>query len=861
MSTVMCRTEMLCILYCDIVSSTAMGVEARQEGAEATYNETIRRFVALWREALEAAGAAFVKPMGDGVLATFRDPRNAVMAAVTARESLDADPLCRGIRMRVGLHIGSVSVQSDGDILGPDAALGERIMAQAQAGHILVSEACATQVRLCLPADYRLHDLGESALKGFDRPTRIYQLCAPGFGERAQPFARTSRPKGNLPVALDSFVGRRRERAQLRRFLADPVQRCVTLVGAGGSGKTRLALQVAQDVQDPFPDGTYFVALEECTDTDGVYARIAAALGTPLRPNAEAFTTLESALTARRMLLILDNFEQALSAAGGVAALLEALPGLRVLVTSREPLRFRGERVYDLDPLGVPPPSASYREITASESVRLFKERLQAADRQFRLTEEKAATIADICRALSGLPLAVEIVAAEARYRPLSALRQELQSELLDLEARMVNIPARQRTLRAAFEVSYRQLSEADRALFAQLSLFETAFGSTEVYDVCTGADLEDGLRRLQDKSLVCFDGVDHARPYRLLVPVREYARDRLGVPQGAVRQRFIAAFTRRAQNLRDAYYKNAEPEALSGVQMDLDNFRAAWNLASEDDQPESIADLGMAVTFFVPFLPRATNIEVWLEDTERALRRLEDRYRLGKLYNARARLANIRGAFVDAVAYQRKVLDCLTETGSDAEIADVHSTLAWQALRAQDFPTAERHARRGLELGRKAGETEPQAVAFCVLASVLTPQNPEEAARMAQRSLALFREQGERVGMAHASIALAAIAEAHEDLAAAEARYRDALGFCWELGMEVQVARCLEMIAKFYARSGDRPLASTLLAAAANAQKALGLPETARLALPETDLRAEEEPPLAAVVEGMLSAPPAFHR
>ncbi len=854
MSTTMCRAEMLCILYCDVVSSTASAVAARQKGLEAAHNAVFLRFMALWRDTLEGAGATFIKSIGDGFLATFRDPQSAIQAVVEVRRRLDADPDCKAIPLRVGLHVGMVSVQPDGDILGPEAALGKRVTNLAYPGHVLVSDAFAGQMRLSLSPDYRLHDLGESLLQGFDRPVRIFQLCAPGWEEKAQPPVRAP-----LPTPLDSFIGRKRERALLRRYLTDPIRRCITLLGAGGSGKTRLALQVAQDVQAHFPDVVVFVALEECADTAGVLARIAAALSIPLRANTEVIAALETALKGRRTLLVLDNFEQALSAASAVSTLLESLPDLHALVTSREPLRVRGERLYDLDPLGVPAPEASYREIRTAESVHLFKERLEATGRDFKLTEANAPVVADLCRAVSGLPLAVEIVAAEAQYRTLAELRSELNAQLLDLEARMRDIPARQRTLRAAFEVSYHRLSEADQLLFAQLGLFETSFGPNEVYDVCTGAGLEGGLRRLQEKSLLVSEGPDCPRPYRMLIPVREYARDRLGEPQGAVRQRFIAAFTRRAQSLWDAFYNSTAPSALSDFQADLDNFRAAWRLACEDSHAEAIADLGMAVTYFAPILPRATHIEAWLDDTEHALRQLEDRYRLGKLYNTRARLANSQGRFVEAVAWQRKVVEHLEETGSPAEIADVHSTLAWQALRAQDYVTAERHARRGLELGRQAGEMEPQAVALCVLASILTPDNLAEAEEMARQSLALFQTQEGLIGTTHARIALAAIAEAREDLAAAEAHYRVALLSCWEHRMEVQVARCLEAIARFHTRFGDRALAARLLAAAANTQKALGLPETARLSLPGSAAPIESEPPLARVVEQLLASPPAF--
>ncbi|HZO86742.1 MAG TPA: AAA family ATPase [Chthonomonadaceae bacterium] len=857
MSPTQCPTEMLCILFSDIVSSTPPWVKARREGQDAAYNADLYRSLCLWREALRVAGASFLKSTGDGVMAVFGDPHAALQALVQGRRALSADAFGKTVSLRVGLHIGAVSRLPDGDIAGPDAALGARIMEAAQGGQILVSESWASQIKPYLPAEYRLHDLGEARLRGFDTPVRLFQLSAPGWLEAALPPS----PRSNLPPPLDRFVGRKRELRALRRYLADPVQRCVTLVGTGGCGKTRLALEVAREAQADFPDGVYFVALEESTEAGHVLARLASALSLSLSPNADILCLLQAALTGRRALLVLDNFEQALSAVCVVSTLLETLPALRLLVTSREPLQAHGERIYDLDPLEVPAPDASLRQTATCESVRLFVERVQAVHRQFKLTEASAPEVAAICRALSGLPLALEIVAAEARYRPLAQLRSEIHAELLDIERRLRDSSPRQRTLRATFEWSYRQLSEADRALFAQLGLFETAFSEADVYDVCTGADLGSGLRRLQDKSLICFDQTASERPYRLLIPLREYARDCLGPPTGAVRRRFIAAFTRKAQSLRDAYYDNDEGRALSGMRADLDNFRAAWMLACEDGEPQIIADLGMAVTFFAPLLPRATNLEAWLDTTLSALRRLNDTYRIGKLLNTRARLASTRGAFVQAVQFQSQALECLLPCGAPGEVADLHSTLAFFALRAQNYALAETHARQGIEWARKADDGGSEAMALYVLACVLTPSDLEQATKMAERSLALFQSQNQSRGIAHASLALAAIAEAQANLALAEARYRTAVRLCWEKREEVQLARCLEALARFYARCGVLTLADELLTAAAHAQRTLGMPETASLALPEAaHAPLEGEPPtLDHAVEYVLSAPPAF--
>jgi predicted ATPase/class 3 adenylate cyclase len=846
------RTEIRCIVFSDIVNSTLQSVAARQGGYEQSHNADVHLHIDLWREAVQTFGAEFFKPLGDGMLATFADPMSALLAVNHALTLLSNDPIGKKFAIRVGLHVGAVTVESDGDVLGADANLAARVMDAARAGEILVSDAYASLVKPYL-RDHRLHDLGERDLKGFDTPVRLHRLSRLDSveGTAAWPL------RSDLPVFLDRFVGRKRERAALRRFLTDQVHRGVTLVGTAGCGKTRLASEAARDAQSDYPDGVNFVSLEEATDADGVLVRIAGALTIALSPNLNIRHALQVTLKNRRALLVLDNFEQALPAAGEISNLLQTLPLLHILVTSRDPLLYRGEQVVKLTPLNVPDPSATYRSISGSDSVKLFVDRVAASNDRFRITAANASEIADLCRVVEGLPLALELVAAEARYRSLSRLR-EMRSELLDISTDTVGLPARQRSLRTAFDWSYRQLNERMRLLFAQLGLFETSFGEDHVYDVCTGDDIDAGLRRLCDKGLVCYEEHDGSRPYRLLVPLREYARECLGPPTGAVRQRFIAAFTRRAQNLLENWNANAESQALAGIRADLENFRAAWHLACEDDIPEVISDLGVTVTIFATALPREANIEGWVEKTHHALQQMGDTYRLGRLHNTQARLASRRGAFVDAVRFQQAALDHLIGKCSPYELADAHSTLAFFALRAQNYRMAEHHARLGMEYGSRHRADEPEAVALFVLANVLTPGDQAQATQMAERSMDLFRERGNARGMAHASVALAQIAEANGDIAAAETHYRNALNFCWGQGEEVQVVRCLEAIARFYARHGDRSFARLLFACAAESQRSLGMPETARLALPEhVENEADDScPSLSAVVERVLSAP-----
>lgn len=858
----------LCILYGDLKDSTPPEEEARRNGAEDDQTAAMVAFLDFWESALRSRGAAYFKSLGDGFLATFPDPVPGLRAVVEAWQHWIRLPAPRP-PLRLGMHCGMVAVRPDGDIIGPDAAFGKRVETAAGADQLFVSEAFAGLVRAYLPDGYALHDAGILPLKGFRHPARLFALSAPGLEAPAE-SCRLPASSTNLTQALDKFIGRKRERKELRRLLLRASEPCITLLGPGGCGKTRLAQQVGWDVLGDFPQGVYFVSVENTVSAEAILLRIAEAVGLPLSPNASVLYNLRQVLVGRR-LLILDNFDAVTAyAADTVVPLMRGLPELRLLATSRDPLHCSGERCYDLEPLPVPPTDATLRQIGASESVKLFLERARAADRHFPcLTDTIAPHVALLCRTLSGLPLALELVAAEVRYRPLSALCEDVRSRLLEIESRRPDLPPRQRSLRAAFDSSFTRLDAPDRSLFAQLGMFGAAFSENDVVDVCTGGDLAAGLRRLQNRSLLEYDISDSERPYRLLSPLREYARNALSEHDGPARRRFLRAFLRRAQSLQEKFIHQGEPEALRGIQADLENFRAAWSMAQSENDRKAVADMGLAVTYFVPLLPRSANLDDWIGETERALRHLLSECRdekekreimrhLARVCNTEARLARSREDLMVAVAHQRRSLVWSQSVGTLTEIADAHSTLAHFAELAGDYDTAEKHAKEGIEVSRQAGEQEPEAVALCVLASVFIEKDIALAVQYAEESLRLFREMNEQLGMSNAYMALAEIAEKQQDLRAAETHYREALRCRALIRLDVSLVRLLEILAKFYGRTGRHDFADELLLAAAEAQRAMGLRETASLALPAK--RHSPLPlrplPLAEAVERALAAP-----
>ena len=843
------RTKMFCIVFSDIVGSTVRAEAARRAGYEEDYMRCLCLFREFWEQNLRRHNAQFIKGTGDGVLATFADVATAFRAVTAIRQTLDSHVDLQHFPVRIGMHVGAVGTDAGGDLVGMEVNRAERVMSQGGEGHVLLSDACAALLRPHLPPEYSLHDLGERPLKGFDAHMRLYQLRAPWLVETV-PDSWHTRLQSRLPILTDPFIGREQDRKKLHGYLADPVRRCVSLIGSPGAGKTRLALQVAQDAQNDFPDGVLFVPLEETSSPAAVLSRIASALSVNLSPSADALHVLQNTLSGRRILLILDNFEQALAARDALVKLLESVPHLHLLVTSREPLRVRGERIYDLDPLTPPPENATLSVLRRCESVRLFVERAKAKNSHFKLTAANAADVAALCRAVSGLPLALEILAAETRYVPLQRLRLE-SAAMLDYGS--------ERTLRATFDLSYQRLNESERMLFAQLGLFETAFSEEDVYDVCTGSDLGSGLRILCEKKLICFDTNVEGRPYGLLIPLREFARACPGDPKGAVRQRFIATFTRRAQALRADLSNYAELQAMQGVQANLEHLRKAWDFACTDGLQEAILELGTAVTPFAPLLPHSAGLASWVDVLERALKQAGGNARyLGDLYNTKARLAARDDKYLDAVKHQEQALQYFVQTEIPACLTDAYSTLAMFYLHINGFEKAQRYAQLAIELSKDINDAKSEAVGCFVLANVYRREKIEEAAVMADRSMKLFQDVGERSGIIQAHLALASIAEERADLLTAYQQYQNALELCCQIRSEVHITRCLERIGKFHGKHGNHEFANYLLLAASQGQQMLGIRETARLSLPaEISYSLSAEPPsLERAVERVLSAP-----
>jgi predicted ATPase/class 3 adenylate cyclase len=583
--TLLTSTRTLAFLFTDVEGSTRLWerVPAAMRVALADHDRILAQAVA-------AARGQVVKTTGDGIMAAFETAGDGVAACLTAQRGLMAHAWGETgpLRVRMGLHVGEGT--GDGsDYHGPAVNRAARIMAAGHGGQVLLSGPTAALVIDRLPPGAELRDLGEHLLKDLARPERLYQLDYPSMPASFLPLATADARVGTLPSEPTAFVGREAERARLVERLGDRAIRLLTLTGPGGIGKTRLALRAAHDVAASFRSGAAFIDLSAARDTASALSMIARQLGLRDASEQAQLDELITRLRSLHLLLILDNVEQVSGAATTLLRMVADCPELTLLVTSREPLHVRGEHVLVVPPLGVPssPGASSAAQLARFEAVLLFVERAREVKPEFRVTDDNAALVADICRRLEGLPLAIELAAARLRVFSLETLRDRLGSRLRALGSGPRDLPERQQTLRATIDWSYQLLPSAEQRLLTVLACFSGAdIDAVEAVIDDLGAalpdvDAVDGLLSLSDKSLLRqIDQEDGTARFEMLETVREYALEQLDLdPDLARRARTSHAryFGRWTADRTAAVGGPDRAEALKKLSDEVENLRSAW--------------------------------------------------------------------------------------------------------------------------------------------------------------------------------------------------------------------------------------------------------------------------------------------
>jgi len=515
-------------LFTDLEGSTRLWEEDAP-----TMRAAMARHDALLEEAVTRRGGVVFARMGDGIAAAFESATQGVAAAVEAQVALgeEAWGTSAALRSRIGLHAGEGSLvrdQYDSQPLNRCA----RLMAVAHGGQVLISDSVEILARDGLPPGLGLIDLGEHRLRDLAQPMHVYQVTHPRLAARFPPLRSMDAFMGNLPLQVSSFIGRETEVGRAIDALASA--RVVTLTGVGGVGKTRLALQVAAEVLPRFRDGAWLVELAPIRDSADVIGAFAALFGVTARTGETVEQALVAFLRAKELLLVVDNCEHLLEP---VADLLDVIarscPQVITLATSREGLALEGEQMLAIPSLRPPRDDVGTEEIARSDAVRLFVERARAADADFALDASNSAAVAQLCRRLDGVPLAIELAAARVTTMSPAELSAALDRRFEVLAGGRRRAVKRHQTLRATIDWSYDLLDERHQRLLARLSVFAGGWTRDAAQAVCADSPIEPGtvfelLTDLVARSLVVADRKGPETRYRLLETIREYAEERL---------------------------------------------------------------------------------------------------------------------------------------------------------------------------------------------------------------------------------------------------------------------------------------------------------------------------------------------
>jgi predicted ATPase/class 3 adenylate cyclase len=756
----------LTFLFTDIEGSTKL---VQELGAQ-VYGEVLERHRDLLRAAWTANHGIEVGTEGDSFFVVFVSAPAAVAAAVAAQRALAAAEFPHGagpIRVRMGLHTG-LGVVSAGTYVGNDVNRAARVAGAANGGQVVLSSATIPLLEGVLPVGVRTRDVGEHRLKDL-RPERLAILEIDGLADDPRPIRSLDSRPNNLPTQVTSFVGRAEELEETTVKLGS--SRLLTLTGPGGTGKTRLSLQLAAAVAEEFPDGVYFVALEPIREPALVGPTIAAVLGLVEESGVPIGERLAAWIAARRILLVLDNFEQVIDAAALVGELLRSTTQLKVIVSSRSPLRVSGEQEYPVPGLPTPPDPGALGALNRAqlsdapgqadaaaldryESVRLFVARATAVKPAFRLTDENAAAVAGVVVRLQGMPLAIELAAARVKLLPPETILERLRDQLATLGGGARDLPERQQTLRGAIAWSYDLLDEPARRLLRRLSVFAAGCSLEMAETICgpaseLGLDVLDGIEALVDQSLLRAEEVAGEARFRMLETIRAFSAEQLTASgEGdTICERHARAFLALAEEAAAELPGSQQRSWLDRLVVEHDNLRAALEWATARSEPEIAIRLGFA-------LWRFWQKRGYLVEGRRRLERIavepwssDDPALRARLMEALGGIAWWQADIPSMTEFYAEALERWRTTGDEAEIANALYNASFSFVFNDDDPESKK----------------------------MDPDREKGLALMVE-ALAIFRRQGDKHGAGNAIWAIGNWYHFHHQSDVAVASFREAL-------------------------------------------------------------------------------------
>lgn len=702
------------LLFTDVEGSTQ-----RWERHTAAMASALREHDALLHAAIAANRGRVFKTIGDAFCAIFSRPPDALAAALEAQRELAARDWSsvEGLRVRMAIHAGTVESRDD-DYFGPTLNRIARLVSIGHGNQILLSASAAALIGSSVPGGVALIGLGEHRLKDLAQPETVFQVSVGGLQALFPPLRSLSVLPNNLPSQLTTFVGRTNVLEEARALLK--TTRALTLVGPGGIGKTRVSLELGSDALTRYPQGVYFVEFAAIAQAHDVVGTIAAALDLASTSSATMERTLLEHLKSRRVLLVFDNCEHLVDEIARAAAkILGACADVTILATSREALRIPGEHAYKIPSLGLPPEGddVAFATIEASEAVALFVSRARAADRKFALTEANAPILADICRRLDGIALAIELAAARVTMLSPNDLRARISSRLVILTGGSRTALPRQRTVRALIDWSYDLLDADERRLLTRLSVFADAFSLEAAAGVGKREngeefDVLDVLSRLVDKSLVAVDVDEHGTTvrYHLLETIREYAVEKLS--QSGYSADTMLAYVDFYRDLVECSFTTWGTTSSKAwetlVAHEIANLRAAlqWLFAEGSDRQAGIALVARARRLYARIAPAEG--ARWIEAAGEAIDASTPLEARAELALARAQMLMASHRAADALAAAEGAADAFAAEHDELGLAEARGFMGLaltmlgsnergEALLSESIATYERAGARAL--------------------------------------------------------------------------------------------------------------------------------------------------------------------
>jgi len=777
-------TGTVTFLFTDIEGSTKLARKHPDtwEAARARHN-------AILQSATEFHSGYVFQIIGDAFCVAFHTVRDGLNAAIEAQRQLQNEDWGNTmVKVRMGLHTGSAELHGT-DYRGYlTMAKVQRVMSVAYGGQVLLSNTSAELLHNELPEEITLRDMKVHRLKALSDSERLWQMLAPDLQQDFPPLQSLKETPNNLPLQLTSFIGRENEMAEVEQELNQ--HRLVTLTGSGGTGKTRLSLRVAAELQDSFPNGIWFVELAPLADPDLIPQTILSEIGINEQPNKTPLEILQEYLQEKKTLIVLDNCEHLISASAQVVnALLKAAPGLKVLGSSREALGVKGEVSYPVPSLSLPDLNQlpEFEQLSKYEAVRLFIDRALLVAPHFVMDKDNASFVAQICHRLDGIPLALELAAARVRVLSVEQIAERLDDRFRLLTGGARTALPRQQTLRAMIDWSYDILTEDERLLLRRLSVFAGGWTLQAAEEVCSGDSFDsygvlDLLTQLINKSLVIVIGYSQSGEtrYRFLETIRQYAREKFLDAGGSeiIRDKHLAYFVKLAEQAEPELYRSNQVFWFNKLDDEFDNFRMAleWALVTDVESGLRIASIPFR---FWDGHGHLQEVGKWLAD-------------FLEVYNKTNEL-RVQALVVFSICF----------------------------FRQGNFPKSIKIAKQSVQIARTLSDKQLEAFSLSFLGLFTELQgNVEEGTHLLEQSLALSRSLDDKVGQANT---LEWLAYDHTNSERAIVFAKESLSLHRELGNLTGIANALMVLARETLWGGDVSLPAPWLDEALIISRQLG--------------------------------------